>query len=117
MEFMAQIGYFGTPDPWACCLQGFISLMMIGWLGLNLKKPKKSDDPAENRLCAPVRPGEGSFLQWAFAKMENRPPSVSIGLEMRQISPVFSLSRFGHLRHGLLNKKEQPRAAVLHKYY
>ena len=24
MEFMAQIGYFGDPNPWGCCLYGLL---------------------------------------------------------------------------------------------
>jgi hypothetical protein len=41
MEFMAQIGYFGDPNPWGCCLYGLLLMTTTVWLALNTKKPEK----------------------------------------------------------------------------
>ena len=38
---MAQIGYFGDPNPWGCCLYGLLLLTTTVWLALNMKKPEK----------------------------------------------------------------------------
>ncbi len=41
MEFLAQTGYFGQVDPWACSLYGLILMVVSVWLAFNVEKPKK----------------------------------------------------------------------------
>ncbi len=41
MEMLAQFGYFGQADPWACSLYGLVMLTLTVWLALNLKRPEK----------------------------------------------------------------------------
>ncbi len=41
MEFMAQIGYFGDPNPWGCGLYGLVLMVATVWLAFTTKKPEK----------------------------------------------------------------------------
>jgi hypothetical protein len=41
MEFMAQIGYFGDPNPWGCSFYGLLLMLTTVWLALNTTKPEK----------------------------------------------------------------------------
>ncbi len=43
MDTLAQFGYLGQVDPWACSLFGLIMLTIAVGLALNLKKPEKLD--------------------------------------------------------------------------
>jgi hypothetical protein len=43
MDFLAQIGYFGHPNPWGCSLYGLILLVGTVWTAFHMKKPNKDD--------------------------------------------------------------------------
>jgi hypothetical protein len=43
MEFMAQIGYFGEPNLYACSLYGLVLMVVSVWMAINAKKPVKED--------------------------------------------------------------------------
>jgi hypothetical protein len=43
MEFMAQIGYFGEPNLYACSLYGLVLMVVSVWMAINAKKPAKDD--------------------------------------------------------------------------
>ena len=43
MEFLAQTGYFGQLDPWACSLYGLLLMVASVWLAFNTEKPTKED--------------------------------------------------------------------------
>jgi hypothetical protein len=43
MEFMAQIGYFGEPNSYACSLYGLVLMVVSVWMAIHAKKPTKED--------------------------------------------------------------------------
>jgi hypothetical protein len=43
MEFLAEIGYFGQLEPWACSLYGLLMMVASVGLAFNMKKPTKKD--------------------------------------------------------------------------
>ncbi len=43
MDMLAQFGYFGQLDPWACSLYGLIMLTVSVFLALNLERPEKEE--------------------------------------------------------------------------